>query len=76
MPKDKMDQINALPYSNSTQDEYYIPLIKLGDVTEFFVLALARVQRPGAAPALTGLCESTRCAFPPPLHPLSGADAC
>lgn len=29
------------------------------------MLALARVQQPSPASALTGLCESTRCAFPP-----------
>lgn len=46
------------------QDEFYIPPIKLGDVTEFFVLALAGVQQPSPAPALAGLCESTRCASP------------
>lgn len=28
------------------------------------MLALARVQQPSPASALTGLCESTRCAFP------------
>lgn len=63
------DQINSLHHSSSTQDEFYIPPIKLGDVTEFFVLALAHVQALRPAPALAGLCESTRCAFQP-LRPL------
>lgn len=38
----------------------------------FIVLALAHVQQPSPASALTGLCENTRCAFPHP-HPLFDA---
>ena len=63
-----------MPDSSRTQDEFYIPPIKLGEVTEFFVLALAGVQQLSPDPAITGLCESTWCAFPP-LHPLFGTQS-
>lgn len=74
MPKGERIRLIHYLDSNRIQDEYYTPAIKLGDVTEVFVLLLARVQRPSPASALTGLCESTHCA-PPPLHPLFGTQS-
>lgn len=59
MPND--DRIRFIHYLIPTAHKI---IIKLGDVTEFFVPALAWIQRFSPAPALTGLCESTLCAFP------------